>query len=46
MPIYKYKPAAVRAVGAAIGANPVLLTVPCHRVTGEWLFNWLSGRIK
>jgi len=29
------KPAAVRAVGAAIGANPVLLTVPCHRVTGK-----------
>ncbi len=29
------KPAAVRAVGAAIGANPVLLTVPCHRVTGR-----------
>ncbi|MGY4795934.1 methylated-DNA--[protein]-cysteine S-methyltransferase [Lysinibacillus fusiformis] len=29
------KPAAVRAVGAAIGANPVLLTIPCHRVTGK-----------
>ncbi|WP_424706701.1 methylated-DNA--[protein]-cysteine S-methyltransferase [Kitasatospora acidiphila] len=26
--------AAVRAVGAAIGANPVLLVRPCHRVVG------------
>lgn len=29
------KPAAVRAVGAAIGANPILMTVPCHRVIGK-----------
>lgn len=29
------KPAAVRAVGAAVGANPVLITVPCHRVVGK-----------
>lgn len=29
------KPKAVRAVGAAIGANPVLITVPCHRVIGK-----------
>ncbi|MED0673955.1 methylated-DNA--[protein]-cysteine S-methyltransferase [Aneurinibacillus aneurinilyticus] len=29
------KLAAVRAVGAAIGANPVLITVPCHRVVGK-----------
>ncbi|WP_107948121.1 methylated-DNA--[protein]-cysteine S-methyltransferase [Lysinibacillus parviboronicapiens] len=29
------KPKAVRAVGAAIGANPVLMTVPCHRVVGK-----------
>ncbi|RAV22969.1 methylated-DNA--[protein]-cysteine S-methyltransferase [Paenibacillus contaminans] len=29
------KPAAVRAVGAAIGANPVLISVPCHRVIGK-----------
>ncbi|WP_239616572.1 methylated-DNA--[protein]-cysteine S-methyltransferase [Cohnella mopanensis] len=29
------KPAAVRAVGAAIGANPVLITIPCHRVIGK-----------
>ena len=28
-------PAAVRAVGAAIGANPVLIAVPCHRVIGK-----------
>ena len=29
------KPSAVRAVGAAIGANPVLITIPCHRVIGK-----------
>ncbi|MFU1795464.1 methylated-DNA--[protein]-cysteine S-methyltransferase [Paenibacillus azoreducens] len=29
------KPAAVRAVGTAIGANPVLMSVPCHRVIGK-----------
>jgi methylated-DNA-[protein]-cysteine S-methyltransferase len=29
------KPAAVRAVGSAIGANPVMITIPCHRVIGK-----------
>ncbi|WP_438350546.1 methylated-DNA--[protein]-cysteine S-methyltransferase [Paenibacillus sp. FA6] len=29
------KPSAVRAVGTAIGANPVLVTIPCHRVVGK-----------
>lgn len=29
------KPAAVRAVGAAIGRNPVGIIVPCHRVIGR-----------
>jgi methylated-DNA-[protein]-cysteine S-methyltransferase len=29
------EPAAVRAVGAANGANPVALVVPCHRVVGS-----------
>lgn len=29
------RPAAVRAVGAAIGANPVLISIPCHRVVGK-----------
>ncbi|EUJ32878.1 methylated-DNA--[protein]-cysteine S-methyltransferase [Listeria cornellensis] len=29
------KPQAVRAVGTAIGANPVLMVVPCHRVIGK-----------
>ena len=29
------KPASVRAVGTAIGANPLLITVPCHRVIGK-----------
>lgn len=28
-------PAAVRGVGAAVGANPALLVVPCHRVIGK-----------
>lgn len=28
------KPQAVRAVGAAVGRNPVSLVVPCHRVVG------------
>lgn len=32
---YINKPQAIRAVGAAIGANPVLMTVPCHRVVGK-----------
>ncbi len=33
------RPDAARAVGTAIGANPVLITVPCHRMfgkRGEW----------
>jgi methylated-DNA-[protein]-cysteine S-methyltransferase len=29
------KPTAVRAVGAANGANPIGLVVPCHRVVGS-----------
>lgn len=29
------KLSAVRAVGTAIGANPVLILVPCHRVVGK-----------
>ncbi|KKB35397.1 Methylated-DNA--protein-cysteine methyltransferase [Bacillus thermotolerans] len=29
------RPSAVRAVGTAIGANPLLITVPCHRVIGK-----------
>jgi methylated-DNA-[protein]-cysteine S-methyltransferase len=28
-------PAAVRAVGRALGANPVAIIVPCHRVIGK-----------
>ncbi len=28
------KPAAVRAVGGAIGRNPLSIVVPCHRVIG------------
>jgi len=29
------KPSAVRAVGAAIGANPIGIVVPCHRIIGR-----------
>ena len=29
------RPRAVRAVGAAIGANPLLIRLPCHRVVGK-----------
>ena len=29
------RPKAVRAVGAAIGRNPVWLAIPCHRVVGK-----------
>ena len=28
-------PAAVRAVGAAVGRNPISVIVPCHRVLGS-----------
>ena len=29
------KPAAARAVGGAVGSNPIALVVPCHRVVGS-----------
>jgi methylated-DNA-[protein]-cysteine S-methyltransferase len=29
------KPSSVRAIGGAIGENPTLITVPCHRVIGK-----------
>lgn len=29
------KPTAVRAVATAIGANPILIFIPCHRVIGK-----------
>ncbi|MFV0681175.1 methylated-DNA--[protein]-cysteine S-methyltransferase [Ottowia sp.] len=29
------RPAAVRAVGTAVGANPLIVIVPCHRVIGR-----------
>ncbi len=29
------RPLAVRAVGAAVGRNPVSVIVPCHRVLGS-----------
>lgn len=27
-------PAAIRAVGASIGSNPILIVLPCHRIIG------------
>jgi methylated-DNA-[protein]-cysteine S-methyltransferase len=29
------RPSAVRAVGAAVGANPIGIVVPCHRIIGH-----------
>lgn len=29
------RPAAVRAVGGAVGRNPLSIIVPCHRVIGR-----------
>ena len=29
-------PNAVRAVGTAIGANPILIMLPCHRIVGKY----------
>lgn len=44
------KPKACRAVGSAVGANPVSLFIPCHRVirsTGEYgEYHWGSERKK
>jgi O-6-methylguanine DNA methyltransferase len=40
------RPAAVRAVGAANGANPLPLVIPCHRVIGSngQLHGYAGGR--
>lgn len=29
------RPDAIRAVGTAVGANPILIIVPCHRILGK-----------
>ncbi len=29
------KPKAVRAVGGAVGRNPISIIVPCHRILGK-----------
>lgn len=29
------RPKAVRAVGGAVGSNPVMIAVPCHRIIGK-----------
>jgi AraC family transcriptional regulator of adaptative response/methylated-DNA-[protein]-cysteine methyltransferase len=42
------RPSAARAVGAAVGANPVSFAVPCHRVIGRsgalTGYHWGVGR--
>jgi AraC family transcriptional regulator, regulatory protein of adaptative response / methylated-DNA-[protein]-cysteine methyltransferase len=42
------RPSAARAVGAAIGANPIALIIPCHRAVpaagGIGAFRWGTGR--
>ncbi len=42
------KPKAVRAVGTAVGKNPVAFLIPCHRVTpstgGVGRYHWGSAR--
>ena len=37
---YLGKPKAVRAVGSAVGANPISLLIPCHRVVQQ------SGKVE
>lgn len=39
------KPQSARAVGAALGANPIPLVIPCHRVVGSdgSLHGYLAG---
>jgi methylated-DNA-[protein]-cysteine S-methyltransferase len=29
-----HRPSAARAVGAALGTNPIPIVVPCHRIVG------------
>jgi AraC family transcriptional regulator, regulatory protein of adaptative response / methylated-DNA-[protein]-cysteine methyltransferase len=42
------QPAAARAVGSAVGANPISFVIPCHRVIRETgaLGNYGGGRIR
>jgi AraC family transcriptional regulator, regulatory protein of adaptative response / methylated-DNA-[protein]-cysteine methyltransferase len=42
------RPAAARAVGSAVGANPISFVIPCHRVIRETgaLGNYGGGRIR
>ncbi len=40
------KPRAMRAVGQACGANPVLIIIPCHRVVGASSLGGYAGGIQ
>ena len=36
------KPRAVRVVANAVGANPIPVIIPCHRVySSRWFFGWI-----
>ena len=38
-------PKAVRAVGPAVGANPLMIVIPCHRVIGkDRTLGFIGGR--
>jgi len=39
------RPRAVRAIGNAVGANPLIIQIPCHRVTrSDGTLGGYSGR--
>ncbi len=38
------KPGAARAVGSAVGRNPLGLVIPCHRVMRRRVVGWPAGR--
>ena len=39
------RPTAARAVGRALGSNPIPIVIPCHRIVGaERLAHGLRGR--
>lgn len=40
------KPKAVRAVGTACGANPIVILIPCHRVVGSHGLGGYSGGLE
>lgn len=41
-----HKPKAVRAVGSACGANPIVILIPCHRILGSKGLGGYSGGLE